>query len=60
MWRDGYESAVPLKFNIDKNAALKDLFTDLVYKKSAALMRMFSNQFGETNFKAAVAVSEQL
>jgi len=56
MWRDGYESALALKFQIQDTVEFKYLFTDLLYKKSAALMRMFSSAYGETAFKAGLSV----
>jgi aminopeptidase N len=56
IWRDGFESALPLKYEIHESVELKYLFTDLLYKKSAALMRMFSTAYGDANFNAGVAV----
>lgn len=57
LWRDGYEAAQPLKFEIHESVELKFLFTDLMYKKSAAVMRMFASAYGETAFKAGLTVS---
>lgn len=54
LWRDGYEAAQPLKFEIHESVELKFLFTDLMYKKSAAIMRMFASAYGETAFKAGL------
>lgn len=56
VYKDGYESAIALRFEVDSNYELKYLFSDIMYQKSAAIMRQFWSVFGEDNFKAGVLV----
>lgn len=60
MWQDSYWVSQSLKFNIYHTTDVKNVQDDVIFSKSAALMRMFSTAFGDDSFNSGLTVNSDI